>query len=245
MKLQTFGFVIAGHETTSTTALWGMKLLADNPQPQAKLRRCLQATHAEALRTGRSPSIDEITSTNIPFLDAVMEEILRCGGTVPGVDRVALSDTQVFGYHIPKGTSVLMSSMGPGMLEPGFDVDENRRSESSRHAKTEGRDRAWDNDDIGKFKPERWLVPAPGRTEIDDDSCFDSAAGPLLVFGLGIRGCYGKRLAYLELRTLLTMIIWNFELLRCPDELSGYAAIAGVTYRPKQCYARLRKVSNS
>ncbi|KAK9425302.1 putative Cytochrome P450 [Seiridium unicorne] len=242
MADETFGFVIAGHETTSTTILWGLKLLADNPQPQAHLRKVLQAAHHEALKAKRSPTIDEITEAHIPYLDAVMEEILRCGGTVPGVDREAQCDTEVLGYPIAKGTVVLMSGMGPSMLEPGIDIDESRRSETSQTAKSEGRFRAWDVDEIGKFKPERWLIPAADGSGNDGESQFDSAAGPQLAFGLGTRGCYGKRLAYLELRILITMILWNFELLRTPEKLSGYDAIAGVTYKPQHCYVRLRKV---
>ncbi|EJT67975.1 hypothetical protein GGTG_14448 [Gaeumannomyces tritici R3-111a-1] len=59
-------------------------------------------------------------------------------------------------------------------------------------------------------------------------------------FGLGTRGCFGRRLAYLEQRVSLTLLVWSFELSPCPPELSGYAAVDGLTHRPKQCYVRLR-----
>ncbi|KAF7541188.1 hypothetical protein G7054_g858 [Neopestalotiopsis clavispora] len=241
---ETFGFVVAGHETTSTTILWGMKILAANPSSQTKLRESLRAAYSEAFKAKRSPTADDITGTDIPYLDAVMEEILRCGGTVPGVDRQAICDTEVLGYPIKKGTVVLCSGRGASMLEPGFEIDESKRSETSRLAKTENRIRAWDNDGIGAFKPERWLVPAPSSAADSADTKeyhFDSTAGPQLAFGLGLRSCFGRRLAYLELRILLTMIVWNFELLPCPDELAGFSAIAGITYKPRQCYVRLRK----
>ncbi|KAH6645266.1 cytochrome P450 [Truncatella angustata] len=240
MADETFGFVIAGHETTSTTVLWALKILADNPQPQTKLRRLLQAAHSGAWNEERNPTIDEITGAGIPYLDAVMEEILRCGGTVPAVDREALCDTEVLGYHIPKGTQVIMSGMGPSMLAPGFDVEEGKRSETCQTAKADGRFKAWRAEDIGKFNPERWLVPLSGVEE--EEQQFNSEAGPQLAFGLGTRGCYGKKLAYLELRILVTMIVWNFELLRCPEDLSSYAAIAGITSKPRKCFVRLRKV---
>jgi cytochrome P450 len=221
-----------------------MKILAANPSSQTKLRESLRAAYSEAFEAKRSPTADDITGTDIPYLDAVMEEILRCGGTVPGVDRQAICDTEVLGYPIKKGTVVLCSGRGASMLEPGFEIDESKRSETSRLAKTENRIRAWDNDGIGAFKPERWLVPAPPSAADSADTKeyhFDSTAGPQLAFGLGLRSCFGRRLAYLELRILLTMIVWNFELLPCPDELAGFSAIAGITYKPRQCYVRLRK----
>ncbi|KAI0126333.1 cytochrome P450 [Xylariales sp. AK1849] len=243
MADETFGFVVAGHETTSTTVLWAMKILADHPEPQAQLRSALQATFRAAVEMRRNPSIDEITGAHIPYLDATMEEILRCAGTVSAVDRQAQCDTEVLGHRIPKGTIVFCLSIGPSMLMPPLEVDESRRSESSQAAKIEGKDRAWDPDDIGVFKPERWLARASSDKKANDECLeFDSSAGPQLAFGLGTRGCFGKRLAYLELRILLTMIMWNFELLPCPKELSGYASIAGITTKPRQCYVRLRKV---
>lgn len=93
-------------------------------------------------------------------------------------------------------------------LQPGFSVDENKRSETSKAAKLEGRSKSWDPEDIGVFKPERWLVPASSGKDTGLKYEFDSSAGPVLAFGLGVRSCFGKRLAYLELRILLTVIIW-------------------------------------
>lgn len=223
---QVFGVVVAGHDTTSTTMSWGVKFLADRPRIQTKLREALRAGFADATADGRSPTIKEITSTKIHYLDATMEEILRCGGATPFVTREATCDTELLGHFVPKGTNVMCLTRGPSMLQPAFEVDDSRRSRSSQAAKA----RAWNNEDIGEFKPERWLVAGE----------FDQQAGPALAFGLGTRGCFGRKLAYLELRILVTLIVWNFELLPCPEELSGYAAKEGLTYRPKDCYVRLR-----
>ncbi|KAK7711053.1 hypothetical protein SLS63_012755 [Diaporthe eres] len=229
---EVFGVVVAGHDTTSTTISWGVKLLADDPRTQTKLREALRAGFSDAAAEGRSPTIKEITSAKIPYLDATMEEILRCGGATPLVDRQATCDTELLGHHIPKGTVVMCLSRGPSMLKPAFEVDDSKRSKTSQAAKA----RAWDDEDIGQFKPERWLAggtdAAPGE--------FDQQAGPSLSFGLGLRGCFGRKLAYLELRILVTLIVWNFELLPCPEELSGYGAKEGLTYKPKDCYVRLR-----
>ncbi|KAK1961141.1 cytochrome P450 [Colletotrichum sublineola] len=231
---EVFGVVVAGHDTTSTTMCWGVKLLADHPEAQTTLRSALRSAFPEALAENRSPTVREMSGTKIPYLDAAMEEILRCGGASPLVDREALCDTELLGRRIPKGTVVMCLNRGPSMLQPALPVDEATRSESSRAAKG----RTWDDADIALFRPERWLVESPEGSGAAAAE-FDQQAGPLLAFGLGMRGCFGRRLAYLEMRIILTLIVWNFELLPCPEELSGYGAREGLTRKPKDCYVRL------
>ncbi|KAK1995371.1 cytochrome P450 [Colletotrichum falcatum] len=236
---EVFGVVVAGHDTTSTTMCWGVKLLADHPEAQAALRSALRAALPGALAGNRSPTVQEISGTRIPYLDAVMEEMLRCGGAAPLLDREALCDTELLGHRIPKGTVVMCLNRGPSMLLPALPIDEALRSEGSRAAKGGGL--AWDDADVALFRPERWLVEPPAGSAAAAAAAaeFDPNAGPQLAFGLGPRGCFGRRLAYLELRIILTLIVWNFELLPCPDELSGYGAREGLTYKPKDCYVRL------
>lgn len=41
---------------------------------------------------------------------------------------------------------------------------------------------------------------------------------------------------------MLTMLIWNFELLECPEKLSGYSGLLAVVNKPQQCFVRLRKI---
>ena len=53
------------------------------------------------------------------------------------------------------------------------------------------------------------------------------------------------RLAYLEMRILLTMVVWNFELMKCPPELSSYKVYTGITQKPVQCYVRLRRLQQN
>jgi len=232
-----FGFVIAGHDTMSTTMCWAVKLLADHGAVQARLRDELQKGHAAARLEKRAPTVHEITQTSIPYLDAAMEELLRCGATVPLGDREATQDTVLLGHHIPKGTIVFFLHNGPGLLMPALPVDDEVRSKQSQAARADGLARTWRDDDVGAFKPERWLVK-----QLDGTVVFDAQAGPNLPFGLGLRGCFGRRLAYVKFRILLTMLVWHFEMLECPERLSGYKGILAVVNRPKDCYVRLREV---
>ncbi|EXA30362.1 hypothetical protein FOVG_18234 [Fusarium oxysporum f. sp. pisi HDV247] len=244
MISETFGFVITGHDTTSTTVLWALKRLADNPVPQARLRSALRDAFPGAVRERRDPSIGDITGTSIPYLDAVMEEVLRVAGTNAAVDRQAMADTQVLGYPVPKDTVMLILTQGYKVSKAPFQIEEGSRSRSSQAAMSAGRARReWDAGDVSDFKPERWLVPS-SSVGSDREVSFNPEAGPQLAFGLGVRACYGRRLAYLELRIMLTLIVWNFELLPCPGRLSKYSARIGVTTKPKSCYVRLRKVGH-
>lgn len=230
---EIFGFIVAGHDTTSTTLCWGVKLLADHQAVQHRLRNDLKTAFSAARQESRLPTVQEITKTSIPYLEATMEEILRVASTVPLVDREVVQDTDLLGYHVPKGTQVFFANTGPSILTPAFDIDDSKRSPHARQGKT----RTWADEDIGMFKPERWLA------EEDGSEVFDSQAGPTMPFSLGLRGCFGRRMAYLELRLLLTMIVWSFELLECPADLSGYEAVDGVVHGPKTCFVRLQKVA--
>lgn len=243
-KHQLFGFILAGHDTTSTTMLWGLKLLADHPSVQSHLRTAMDSGYVDAFKESRQPSIEEIMQIKVPYLDAVAEEILRCAGTVPLIEREALCDTVLLGCPIPKGTKILCLGQGASIRKPAYKIDEARRSEKCRSAPE------WDAEDVAAFKPVRWLrrSDVSGATEINGegdanvDYEFDSAAGPQLAFGLGKRGCFGKRLARVELRVLLSLILWNFEIQRNPEELSGYEAKQRLTYHPAKSYVRLKKV---
>jgi cytochrome P450 len=242
---EVFGFIVAGHDTMSTTMCWGVKLLADQADAQSQLRQALRAAFSAAAAEKRAPTVEEIMQTSVPLLDATMEEILRCGGTVPIGDREATRDTTLLGHRVPKGTLVFFLHNSHSILTSALDVDESRRSPRSLQGKQREQTRSWDNEDIALFKPERWLV-----SESKDDKngrrsgslVFDSQAGPSIPFGLGVRACFGRRLAYVEFRIMLTMMIWHFELLKCPDAMSGYGGCLAVVNKPRQCFVRLRKI---
>ncbi|KAI9902089.1 hypothetical protein N3K66_003906 [Trichothecium roseum] len=236
MRDEVIGFVVAGHDTTSTTALWGLKFLADAPDVQTKLRKALEAAHVEALSEERLPNAQDIARSTIPYLEAVIEEILRLANTLPVLDRQTDRDTELLGYHIPKDTILMLLNRGPSFTEPGFDIDEETRSPSCRMAKTKRGLREWNIAGMEVFQPERWIKDEGGK------EIFDSIAGPALPFGLGTRGCFGRKLAYLELRIILTLLLWRFRLHKCPEDLSGYRAVETLTHKPKQCYVQLEEI---
>ncbi|KAI5200906.1 cytochrome P450 [Aureobasidium subglaciale] len=234
-KDELFGFLIAGHDTTSTTVAWAVKLLSDNRSAQEKLREVLRSTYADATAEKRQPTAEEVTTLHNPYIDATLEEILRCGGTASVLSRVALVDSDIFGIRIPKGTDVNFMSYF-GYIAPSVGtIEEDKRSTSSQASKD--KTGVWETSDIEAFNPKRWLR----RIGETDEMEFMKNAGPTLQFGAGVRGCFGRRLAYIELRMLVVFIVWNFELLPVPEELGTYMAVDRITHQPQKCYVRLKK----
>lgn len=239
-----FGFMLAGHDTTATAVAWGVKMLADHPEVQRRLRRDLRAVLPEATAERRAPTYQELVKAHVPYLDAVVDEVLRHANTIAFVVRTALMDTTVLGRHIPKGTDVFLMANGPGYLEPALPVQDSMRSPGARRSQQDEKSvgnkalsRKWNDVDISAFKPERWLRvdPATGK------EVFDPMAGPTLAFGLGPRGCFGRRLALQSLRIHFAMTLLHFDLLQTPQHLNSYDAVQRFAREPKQCYMRIRK----
>lgn len=185
LKDELFGFLLAGHETTSTTMNWGLKFLTDHQGVQEKLRQVLRDAMPEATAAGRQPTYTEITSSHMPYFDAIVEEILRCGCTAAAQARMSLVETDLLGVRIPKGTNVLFMTNGPSFIAPQMAVDEESRSRSSRDAKYKIGE--WDPLDVSEFRPERWL-----KSDTDGRVVADLQAGPNTQFGGGPRGCFGN-----------------------------------------------------
>ena len=218
--------------------MWLAKYLTDLPQIQTKLRSVLYETLSAAKEEQRLFTFAEICHAKLPYLDAVIEEMLRVNA-VP-VTREALCDTTILGCPIKKGTQVFFMSNGPGFLSPSICMDDSKRSETSRAAKLKA---TWDEtQDLSLFDPKRWLVRKnDGEGMLAEDVDFNGAAGPQLVFGLGPRSCWGRRLAHMEMKTIIAMLVWKFRLLKSPPELSGHAGLEGIARVPQQCYLRIAK----
>jgi cytochrome P450 len=211
-----------------------LKLISDHQSVQHELRHVLRTVFDAAVSESRQPTAHEIAKADIPFLDAVIDECLRIGGPAPMVAREAMTDTVLLGHHIPKGMTLLINNAGPGFKTKPVEVVDSTRSESSI-AKTRGG--TWNVDDLHLFKPERWL-----KTNDKGDVIYDAQAGPFLTFSLGPRGCFGRRLAYLEIRLILVLLLWNFHFKQLKGELVSYDTKESVTVMPKVCYVELERL---
>lgn len=204
---ELFGFLVAGHDTSSTTLLWTLKSLSDNQGVQETLRTALRGAFSRSYASGELPTAQEIANTKVPYLDAVLEEVHRLSGAAGIMSRVATVDTEVLGHRIPKGTDVFMLTMGPDFRSPGIAVDEKLRSSSSRDSKD--KNGSWDPVNVRRFDPERWL-----EKDEQGNVAFNARAGPNMPFGAGPRGCFGKWLDveryiidYVNINTDITLLL--------------------------------------
>ncbi|RDA93724.1 hypothetical protein CP533_0213 [Ophiocordyceps camponoti-saundersi (nom. inval.)] len=226
---EVLGYLLGGHDTTAALLAWWVKQMTRHQDIQSRLRRAIHAGHPEALSQSRLPTVEEVVSASVPYLDAVLEESLRCASVATLIVRKATCDTQILGYPIPSGTDVIISLTGPSMTEPALPIPETLRSEACRAAKD--RVPAW-GDDVAEYRPERWLK----------DGAFDPQAGPSLAFSSGPRQCFGRKQAYLKLRTTVTLLTWSFAFEGIDEALDGWGMTERLVNLPKDCYVSLRRL---
>lgn len=65
-----------------------------------------------------------------------------------------------------------------------------------------------------------------------------------LAFGLGVRGCWGKKLSQIKFRTVIALLILRLQFLEIPDALANNDATEGIARKPNRVFVRLRKVAD-
>src|SRR5215472_3128501 len=90
-----------GHETTGLALTWTLFLLGENPEAEARLQQELDSVLGDGPAT-----LGDLR--RLPYLDWVIKESLRLYPPAYGVVREALSDCEIGGYVIPKGSTVAM-----------------------------------------------------------------------------------------------------------------------------------------
>ena len=220
-----------------------LKWLADCPIAQDMLRQALLAAYPSIRDPYETlPSLSDLLSINVPYLEAVIAETFRLSRVGPASFRQTTVDTYILGRFIPAHTNVMLVTDGPSqVLAEPISVNAADRSESSR--KSAHRWPSWPHrNDLHEFKPERWL-----RDEVDEKGCsrtsFDAKAGPLLPFSAGPRGCYGQKIAMMELRILLATLVLRFKFVQLSPELSRYTSYDGLTRAPSCCYVKLESAT--
>ncbi|EIM90577.1 cytochrome P450 [Stereum hirsutum FP-91666 SS1] len=190
---QITSLVFAAMDTTSNALSRTFSLLAKNPEVQEKLRQELVNARKEA---GGDLEYDALHE--LPYLEAVCRETLRCFPPVPIIPRVARSDailplgspvkcndgrtiTEIF---VPKGTSILINipavNTDPGTWGP----------------------------DAAEWKPERWLSPLP---ETVADARIPGVYSNMLTFLGGGRSCIGFKFSQMEMKMVLLLLVPNFR----------------------------------
>ncbi|CAG9797568.1 unnamed protein product [Chironomus riparius] len=119
---------------------------------------------------------------NMPYLRAVIKESFRTLPIVSGSARMTTKDVILSGFHVPANSHVGM--------QPVFALQDDKFYQNAQ-----------------QFLPERWLRDqTEGCPRAGTSNPFT-----FLPFGFGARSCVGKRIAELELETLIANIIRNFK----------------------------------
>ena len=117
LRDEVLTMILAGHETTATTLMWTLILLAQNPDVLTKLR-------AEVDVFGDTPLTIE-SLAQLPYTRMVIDESLRIRPPVYILSRLVKADDVVCGYHIPAGSWVDLSPYITHRL-PAFWVEPER-----------------------------------------------------------------------------------------------------------------------
>ncbi|KAG9248335.1 cytochrome P450 monooxygenase-like protein [Calycina marina] len=201
---QMMTFLAAGHETTATAMTWAIYMLCLNPDIQTRLRNEIRE---------KLPGLEEqcdITSQiidNMPYLNAVCNEVLRYYPPVPLTIRDTCRDTTIVGEFVPKGTRVILC---PWAIN---------------------KDTAQWGPDAAKFNPDRWLSsPASANGGAPNNYSF-------LTFLHGPRSCIGQKFAQAEFACLLAAWVGRFEYtLKNEEEYDERNILikGGVTAKPEK-----------
>ena len=128
------------------------------------------------------------------YLNACIDEAMRLSPPVGGIlpREVLPGGIDIDGHYIPAGTVV---------GTPHYALHHNATYFPQPFA----------------FKPERWIVGSPHVSQHD----VNLAHSAFCPFSIGPRGCIGKGMAYMELRSALAMTLFMYDIRLAPGTSLG------------------------
>lgn len=236
LRDEALELLITGQSTSSSFS-WVLKYLAEHQTYQNKLRNELLSSFGHA-----TPTVEEMMTVSLPYLDSVIAETLRCSATGPICFRQTTSNCTILGHDVPAGTPLLLVTAGPSYKSSKMPhVPEHIRSVTSQKSYAHRMNMQpaanfQEQQDIAcldTFDPGRWIV----------GDHFNPEAVRVLPFSAGARGCFGKRIAMVDMRILITVLIATFTFPKMDDRLSSFKPVDGLSRRPRQCYVKPRPLS--
>ncbi|TKY55038.1 Flavonoid 3'-monooxygenase [Spatholobus suberectus] len=179
----------AGTDTSSSTVEWAIAELIRNPRIMVQVQQELDTI------VGHDRLVTELDLPHLPYLQAVVKETLRLHPPTPlSLPRVAEESCEIFGYHIPKGATLLVNVWAIGR-DP----------------------KEWSNP--LEFKPERFL---PGGEKANVDVRGNNFE--VIPFGAGRRICAGMglglKVVQLLTATLAHAFDWELENGHNPEKIN-------------------------
>ncbi|KAK9414560.1 hypothetical protein SUNI508_11133 [Seiridium unicorne] len=176
--------VLAASETTGSLLCGLMFYVLVNDTVRSRLEEEIHSAFND------ESQITLAAATNLPFLNAVVEETLRIYPPVPiGLPRIVPKGGSIIGgKFVPEGTTVSVAQYAASRSETHFS-------------------------DPDSFLPDRWL-------NVDNPAYAKDDRQVVQAFSYGPRNCIGKHLAYAEARLIMCNLFWYFNLtlsFRCTD----------------------------
>jgi cytochrome P450 len=167
--------IMAGSDTVSLTIEWALAELLRNQSVMAKARAEIQSA------LGGKVAVDETDAVNLPYLLAVVKEVMRLHPVAPILlpHRAVEDGVEIGSYDVPKGSTVIFNAWAI-MRDPA----------------------AWERPD--EFVPERFLDMA---NQLD----FRGKAFEFIPFGSGRRLCPGVPMAERVVPFILASLLHAFE----------------------------------
>ena len=103
LRNEAITFLLAGHETTANALSWTFYLLSQNPGVERQLRAELSA-----VPEGAPSTVEKFLHLKLPTM--VIQEAMRLYPPIWAMERRAITDDEIGGFHIPAGSSVVISS---------------------------------------------------------------------------------------------------------------------------------------
>jgi cytochrome P450 len=203
--------LIAGYETISISLTWALIELSRHPDIQTRLREELLALDVD-------PTYDQFKAS-LPYLDAVVHEILRLHPPVGEFIRLAAAD-DVIPLSEPvrtvsgEMTDSISIAKGTLITIPGAAI--NRSSA------------IWGSN-AKEFKPDRWL----SENGISGKAKEVQGHRHLLTFVDGPRTCLGKDFAIAEFKVVLSVLVKNFVFEMRDGLDTPLEVVSGIFPRPR------------
>ncbi|KAJ5257101.1 hypothetical protein N7478_013205 [Penicillium angulare] len=181
---QVMTFLAAGHETTESSLVWAIYLLAKHPELQKTLRVDIPE-NVPPIESDAEITSDDIK--RVPLLHAVCNETLRIFGPVRLTMREAACDTYLQDSAVPCGIKFMISSCATN-------IDET----------------LW-GPDASEFNPYRWLSENEEGNWVFLHEGGATSKYAMLTFSQGHRGCIGQGFAKAEFACLISGWLGRFS----------------------------------
>ncbi|KAL1188217.1 Cytochrome [Cardamine amara subsp. amara] len=170
--------LFAAPESSAQATQWAMAEIINNPKIHKRLREEIDSV------VGKTRLIQESDVPNLPYLQAVVKEVLRLHPPATLFGRKSEAELRIGKFYVPEHTSVIVNVYAV-MRDPD----------------------SWEDPD--EFKPQRFLASSISSSGQEDER--REQALKYLPFGSGRRACPGANLAYVFLETTVGMMVQGFN----------------------------------